>query len=128
MGEALVGADGGDGGGGVAVGEDAIDEAQIGAGAQLLEQIVGVARGDQAQVAAAQQVAVEVAREIRIVRGDDRLHQATISQRLVGDRVRLPLGGVEVPPLGRQPNEAVSRHDVFEELAMSTRWCALAPA
>ena len=77
--EPLVGADGGDGGGGVTVGQDAIDEAEIGAGAQLLEQVVGVARGHQAQVAAAQQVAVEVARQVRVVRGDDRLHQATIS-------------------------------------------------
>ena len=72
--EALVGADGGDGRGGVTVGQDAIDEAEIGAGAQLLQQIVGVARGDEPQIAAAQQVAIEVVRQIRIVRSDDRLH------------------------------------------------------
>ena len=61
-GQALVGADGGQRGRGVAVGQHAIEEAHVGAGAQPLEQLGGVARGDQAQVATTQQVAIEVAR------------------------------------------------------------------
>src|SRR5262245_21919050 len=39
-------------------------------------------------------------------------------ERVVGDRVRLPLGGVEVPPLRRQPDETVARHHLLEQRAV----------